>query len=60
MIVVDGTEADDRQRFMYSSSCMIFVFQLKNAESILEYERMAEIGFDKRDFRMVCEIDVEE
>lgn len=28
-------------------------FQLKNSESILEYERMAEIGFDKRDFRMV-------
>uniref|UniRef100_A0A8B9LB14 DnaJ homolog subfamily C member 7 n=1 Tax=Astyanax mexicanus TaxID=7994 RepID=A0A8B9LB14_ASTMX len=27
--------------------------ELKNAESILEYERMAEIGFDKRDFRMV-------
>ncbi|TRY59836.1 hypothetical protein DNTS_035258 [Danionella cerebrum] len=25
----------------------------KNAESILEYERMAEISFDKRDFRMV-------
>lgn len=32
-----------------------FVLQLKNAESILEYERMAEIGFDKRDFRMVRE-----
>lgn len=30
-----------------------FLWQLKNAESILEYERMAEIGFDKRDFRMV-------
>jgi len=30
-----------------------FTFQLKNAESILEYERMAEIGFEKRDFRMV-------
>uniref|UniRef100_A0AAR2LXA0 DnaJ homolog subfamily C member 7 n=1 Tax=Pygocentrus nattereri TaxID=42514 RepID=A0AAR2LXA0_PYGNA len=27
--------------------------ELKNAESILEYERMAEIGFEKRDFRMV-------
>uniref|UniRef100_A0A668RJV9 J domain-containing protein n=1 Tax=Oreochromis aureus TaxID=47969 RepID=A0A668RJV9_OREAU len=27
--------------------------KLKNAESILEYERMAEIGFEKRDFRMV-------
>uniref|UniRef100_A0A4W4FLZ7 DnaJ homolog subfamily C member 7 n=1 Tax=Electrophorus electricus TaxID=8005 RepID=A0A4W4FLZ7_ELEEL len=27
--------------------------EMKNAESILEYERMAEIGFDKRDFRMV-------
>uniref|UniRef100_A0AAX7SIZ5 J domain-containing protein n=1 Tax=Astatotilapia calliptera TaxID=8154 RepID=A0AAX7SIZ5_ASTCA len=26
---------------------------IKNAESILEYERMAEIGFEKRDFRMV-------
>lgn len=30
-----------------------FLWQLKNAESILEYERMAEIGFEKRDFRMV-------
>lgn len=30
-----------------------FFWQLKNAESILEYERMAEIGFEKRDFRMV-------
>lgn len=28
-------------------------FQVKNSESILEYERMAEIGFEKRDFRMV-------
>ncbi|XP_056436104.1 dnaJ homolog subfamily C member 7 [Gadus chalcogrammus] len=27
--------------------------ELKNAESILEYEKMAEIGFEKRDFRMV-------
>ncbi|XP_037332231.2 dnaJ homolog subfamily C member 7 isoform X1 [Pungitius pungitius] len=27
--------------------------ELKNADSILEYERMAEIGFEKRDFRMV-------
>ncbi|XP_061604836.1 dnaJ homolog subfamily C member 7 [Phyllopteryx taeniolatus] len=27
--------------------------ELKSAESILEYERMAEIGFDKRDYRMV-------
>ena len=27
--------------------------QLKNADSILEYEKMAEIGFEKRDFRMV-------
>lgn len=27
--------------------------QLKNAGSILEYEKMAEIGFEKRDFRMV-------
>uniref|UniRef100_A0AAX7U843 J domain-containing protein n=1 Tax=Astatotilapia calliptera TaxID=8154 RepID=A0AAX7U843_ASTCA len=27
--------------------------EVKNAESILEYERMAEIGFEKRDFRMV-------
>uniref|UniRef100_A0A672G6M5 DnaJ homolog subfamily C member 7 n=1 Tax=Salarias fasciatus TaxID=181472 RepID=A0A672G6M5_SALFA len=27
--------------------------ELKNAEAILEYERMAEIGFEKRDFRMV-------
>lgn len=30
-----------------------FLWQVKNAESILEYERMAEIGFEKRDFRMV-------
>ncbi len=30
-----------------------FLCQVKNAESILEYERMAEIGFEKRDFRMV-------
>lgn len=30
-----------------------FFFQVKNSESILEYERMAEIGFEKRDFRMV-------
>lgn len=37
-----------------------FVLQLKNAESILEYERMAEIGFDKRDFRMVRESHVDE
>lgn len=29
------------------------LLQLKNAESILEYERMAEISFEKRDFRMV-------
>lgn len=29
------------------------LFQLKSSESILEYERMAEIGFEKRDFRMV-------
>ncbi|XP_019751464.1 dnaJ homolog subfamily C member 7 [Hippocampus comes] len=27
--------------------------ELKSAESILEYERMAEIGFEKRDYRMV-------
>uniref|UniRef100_A0A667YEL0 DnaJ homolog subfamily C member 7 n=1 Tax=Myripristis murdjan TaxID=586833 RepID=A0A667YEL0_9TELE len=27
--------------------------EVKNAESILEYEKMAEIGFEKRDFRMV-------
>ncbi|KAJ8377248.1 hypothetical protein AAFF_G00264760, partial [Aldrovandia affinis] len=27
--------------------------ELKTAESILEYERMAEFGFEKRDFRMV-------
>ncbi|XP_064171178.1 dnaJ homolog subfamily C member 7-like isoform X1 [Anguilla rostrata] len=27
--------------------------ELKNAASILEYERMAEFGFEKRDFRMV-------
>ncbi|CAG02333.1 unnamed protein product, partial [Tetraodon nigroviridis] len=27
--------------------------ELKNSESILEYERMAELGFEKRDFRMV-------
>ncbi|TKS92218.1 DnaJ -like protein subfamily C member 7 [Collichthys lucidus] len=27
--------------------------ELKNAGSILEYEKMAEIGFEKRDFRMV-------
>lgn len=32
-----------------------FLCQLKNAESILEYERMAEIGFEKRDFRMVSQ-----
>lgn len=31
------------------------MLQLKNAESILEFERMAEISFDKRDFRMVSE-----
>lgn len=37
-----------------------FVLQLKNAESILEYERMAEIGFDKRDFRMVRESHIDE
>ncbi|XP_062874709.1 dnaJ homolog subfamily C member 7 isoform X2 [Trichomycterus rosablanca] len=34
-------------------SLFTFVLQLKIAESILEYERMAEIGFEKRDFRMV-------
>uniref|UniRef100_A0AAQ6IFE3 DnaJ homolog subfamily C member 7 n=1 Tax=Anabas testudineus TaxID=64144 RepID=A0AAQ6IFE3_ANATE len=27
--------------------------EVKNTEAILEYERMAEIGFDKRDYRMV-------
>uniref|UniRef100_A0AAQ6IUF3 J domain-containing protein n=1 Tax=Anabas testudineus TaxID=64144 RepID=A0AAQ6IUF3_ANATE len=27
--------------------------KVKNTEAILEYERMAEIGFDKRDYRMV-------
>lgn len=32
-----------------------FVSQVKIAESILEYERMAEIGFEKRDFRMVSQ-----
>uniref|UniRef100_A0AAY5JY68 J domain-containing protein n=1 Tax=Esox lucius TaxID=8010 RepID=A0AAY5JY68_ESOLU len=26
---------------------------MKNADSVLEYEKMAEIGFEKRDFRMV-------
>lgn len=36
-----------------SNSFINICFQLKNSESILEYERMAEIGFDKRDFRMV-------
>lgn len=30
-----------------------FFCQVKSSESILEYERMAEIGFEKRDFRMV-------
>ncbi|CAB1341665.1 unnamed protein product [Coregonus sp. 'balchen'] len=27
--------------------------EVKNADSVLEYEKMAEIGFEKRDFRMV-------
>ena len=29
-------------------------FQHKNASSVLEYERMADFGFEKRDFRKVC------
>lgn len=29
------------------------LLQMKNAESMLEFERMAEISFEKRDFRMV-------
>lgn len=29
------------------------VFQLKNASTVLEYEKIAEVDFEKRDFRKV-------
>ena len=29
----------------------VYLFQHKNASSILEFERVAESGFEKRDFR---------
>lgn len=32
---------------------MCSVFQLKNATTVLEYEKIAEVDFEKRDFRKV-------
>lgn len=38
---------------IHKASDFLCLLQLKNAESILEFERLAEISFEKRDFRMV-------
>lgn len=32
---------------------IVVSFQNKNAATLLEYERMADFGFEKRDFRKV-------
>ncbi len=40
-------------RVIHKASDLLCFLQVKNAESILEFERLAEISFEKRDFRMV-------
>lgn len=34
--------------------CSCLSFQLNNARTVLEYEKIAEMDFEKRDFRKVC------